>query len=236
MNPVEHVISTRQAEFERAFEAAKQSSTTFETKLNERLNATTEQKTTSIQTVTDAELNRAREVYEALINQADTTSTTVPNTTADTTSTTVPNTTAETTATETKPTTESTNWNNYQIKPISAENEGKYSELIKTAAAKYDVPEALIKRVIQVESNFNPSVVSSAGATGLMQLMYGSNRTDPATNIDLGTKQLAGYIKKYDGDLKLALAAYNAGPGNVSKYGGVPPFKETQNYLTKIIE
>ncbi|MBC1586342.1 lytic transglycosylase domain-containing protein [Listeria seeligeri] len=224
MNPVEHVISTRQAEFERAFEAAKQSSTTFETKLNERLNATTEQKTTSIQTVTDAELNRAREVYEALINQADTTSTTVPNTTA------------ETTATETKPTTESTNWNNYQIKPISAENEGKYSELIKTAAAKYDVPEALIKRVIQVESNFNPSVVSSAGATGLMQLMYGSNRTNPATNIDLGTKQLAGYIKKYDGDLKLALAAYNAGPGNVSKYGGVPPFKETQNYLTKIIE
>lgn len=224
MNPVEHVISTRQAEFERAFEAAKQSSTTFETKLNERLNATTEQKTTSIQTVTDAELNRVREVYEALINQADTTSTTVPNTTA------------ETTATETKPTTESTNWNNYQIKPISAENEGKYSELIKTAAAKYDVPEALIKRVIQVESNFNPSVVSSAGATGLMQLMYGSNRTDPATNIDLGTKQLAGYIKKYDGDLKLALAAYNAGPGNVSKYGGVPPFKETQNYLTKIIE
>ncbi|MEE9727916.1 lytic transglycosylase domain-containing protein [Listeria seeligeri] len=224
MNPVEHVISTRQAEFERAFEAAKQSSTTFETKLNERLNATTEQKTTSIQTVTDAELNRAREVYEALINQADTTSTTVPNTTA------------ETTATETKPTTESTNWNNYQIKPISAENEGKYSELIKTAAAKYDVPEALIKRVIQVESNFNPSVVSSAGATGLMQLMYGSNRTDPATNIDLGTKQLAGYIKKYDGELKLALAAYNAGPGNVSKYGGVPPFKETQNYLTKIIE
>ncbi|WP_270997248.1 lytic transglycosylase domain-containing protein [Listeria seeligeri] len=224
MNPVEHVISTRQAEFERAFEAAKQSSTTFETKLNERLNATTEQKTTSIQTVTDAELNRAREVYEALINQADTTSTTVPNTTA------------ETTATETKPTTESTNWSNYQIKPISAENEGKYSELIKTAAAKYDVPEALIKRVIQVESNFNPSVVSSAGATGLMQLMYGSNRTDPATNIDLGTKQLAGYIKKYDGDLKLALAAYNAGPGNVSKYGGVPPFKETQNYLTKIIE
>lgn len=224
MNPVEHVISTRQAEFERAFEAAKQSSTTFETKLNERLNATTEQKTTSIQTVTDAELNRAREVYEALINQADTTSTTVPNTTA------------ETTATETKPTTESTNWNNYRIKPISAENEGKYSELIKTAAAKYDVPEALIKRVIQVESNFNPSVVSSAGATGLMQLMYGSNRTDPATNIDLGTKQLAGYIKKYDGDLKLALAAYNAGPGNVSKYGGVPPFKETQNYLTKIIE
>ncbi|HAA6942939.1 TPA_asm: lytic transglycosylase domain-containing protein, partial [Listeria monocytogenes] len=120
-------------------------------------------------------------------------------------------------------------------KPISAENEGKYSDLIKTSAAKYGVPEALIKRVIQVESNFNPNVVSSAGATGLMQLMYGSNRTDPATNIDAGTKQLAGYIKKYDGDLKLALAAYNAGPGNVRKYGGVPPFKETQNYLTKII-
>ncbi|MCD2246700.1 lytic transglycosylase domain-containing protein [Listeria marthii] len=218
MNPVEQVMSARQAEFQSAFEAAKQSATTFETKLNERLNATTEAKTTSVQTVTDAELARAREAYEALINKSETSSTaTTPSTTQAT------------------PTGELTNWNNYQIKPISAENEGKYSDLIKTAAAKYGVPEALIKRVIQVESNYNPNVVSSAGATGLMQLMSGSNRTDPATNIDAGTKELAGYIKKYDGDLKLALAAYNAGPGNVRKYGGVPPFKETQNYLKKII-
>lgn len=221
MNPVEQVISARQAEFQSAFEAAKQSATTFETKLNERLNETTTAKTTSAQTVTDAELTRAREAYEALINQSET------NSAAPTSST--------TTETPTASTGELTNWNNYQIKPISAENEGKYSDLIKTAATKYGVPEALIKRVIQVESNFNPNVVSSAGATGLMQLMYGSNRTDPATNIDAGTKQLASYIKKYDGDLKLALAAYNAGPGNVHKYGGVPPFKETQNYLTKII-
>ncbi|EHZ2232655.1 lytic transglycosylase domain-containing protein [Listeria monocytogenes] len=221
MNPVEQVISARQAEFQSAFEAAKQSATTFETKLNERLNATKQTTTTNVQTVTDAELTRAREAYEALINQSETKS-------AVTTS----STTTETTA---APTGELTNWNNYQIKPISAENEGKYSDLIKTAAAKYGVPEALIKRVIQVESNYNPNVVSSAGATGLMQLMAGSNRTDPATNIDAGTKELAGYIKKYDGDLRLALAAYNAGPGNVRKYGGVPPFKETQNYLKKII-
>ncbi|EMZ8954929.1 lytic transglycosylase domain-containing protein [Listeria monocytogenes] len=221
MNPVEQVISARQAEFQSVFEVAKQSATTFETKLNERLNETTTAKTTSVQTVTDAELARAREAYEALINQSET------NSAAPTSST--------TTETPTASTGELTNWNNYQIKPISAENEGKYSDLIKTAATKYGVPEALIKRVIQVESNFNPNVVSSAGATGLMQLMYGSNRTDPATNIDAGTKQLASYIKKYDGDLKLALAAYNAGPGNVHKYGGVPPFKETQNYLTKII-
>lgn len=221
MNPVEQVISARQAEFQSVFEAAKQSATTFETKLNKRLNETTTAKTTSVQTVTDAELARAREAYEALINQSET------NSAAPTSST--------TTETPTASTGELTNWNNYQIKPISAENEGKYSDLIKTAATKYGVPEALIKRVIQVESNFNPNVVSSAGATGLMQLMYGSNRTDPATNIDAGTKQLASYIKKYDGDLKLALAAYNAGPGNVHKYGGVPPFKETQNYLTKII-
>ncbi|EAH4444875.1 TPA: lytic transglycosylase domain-containing protein [Listeria innocua] len=221
MNPVEQVISARQAEFQSAFEAAKQSATTFETKLNERLNATKQTTTTNVQTVTDAELARAREAYEALINKSETKQ--APSA-------------SSSVATETPAATgELTNWNNYQIKPISAENEGKYSDLIKTAATKYGVPEALIKRVIQVESNFNPNVVSSAGATGLMQLMYGSNRTDPATNIDAGTKQLAGYIKKYDGDLKLALAAYNAGPGNVHKYGGVPPFKETQNYLTKII-
>ncbi|MBC2328886.1 lytic transglycosylase domain-containing protein [Listeria swaminathanii] len=218
MNPVEQVMSARQAEFQSAFEAVKQSATTFETKLNERLNASTQAKTTSVQTVTDAELARAREAYEALINKSETSSTATTSST-----------------TQATPTGELTNWNNYQIKPISAENEGKYSDLIKTAAAKYGVPEALIKRVIQVESNYNPNVVSSAGATGLMQLMSGSNRTDPATNIDAGTKELAGYIKKYDGDLKLALAAYNAGPGNVRKYGGVPPFKETQNYLKKII-
>ncbi|ECL8004857.1 lytic transglycosylase domain-containing protein [Listeria innocua] len=222
MNPVEQVISARQAEFQSAFEAAKQSATTFETKLNERLNTTKQTTTTNVQTVTDAELARAREAYEALINKSETKQASSASSSV---------------ATETPAATtgELTNWNNYQIKPISAENEGKYSDLIKTAANKYGVPEALIKRVIQVESNFNPNVVSSAGATGLMQLMYGSNRTDPATNIDAGTKQLAGYIKKYDGDLKLALAAYNAGPGNVRKYGGVPPFKETQNYLTKII-
>ncbi|EAC8463810.1 lytic transglycosylase domain-containing protein [Listeria monocytogenes] len=221
MNPVEQVISARQAEFQSAFEAAKQSATTFETKLNERLNATKQTTNSNVQTVTDAELARAREAYEALINQSETKSAI----------------TASSTTNETlvAPTGELTNWNNYQIKPISAENEGKYSDLIKTAAAKYGVPEALIKRVIQVESNYNPNVVSSAGATGLMQLMAGSNRTDPATNIDAGTKELAGYIKKYDGDLRLALAAYNAGPGNVRKYGGVPPFKETQNYLKKII-
>ncbi|EAG9426008.1 lytic transglycosylase domain-containing protein [Listeria monocytogenes] len=221
MNPVEQVISARQAEFQSVFEAAKQSATTFETKLNERLNATKQTTTTNVQTVTDAELARAREAYEALINQSET----KPAVTTSST----------TTETPTAQTGELTNWNNYQIKPISAENEGKYSDLIKTAAAKYGVPEALIKRVIQVESNYNPNVVSSAGATGLMQLMAGSNRTDPATNIDAGTKELAGYIKKYDGDLRLALAAYNAGPGNVRKYGGVPPFKETQNYLKKII-
>ncbi|EAF0969980.1 lytic transglycosylase domain-containing protein [Listeria monocytogenes] len=221
MNPVEQVISARQAEFQSAFEAAKQSATTFETKLNERLNATKQTTNSNVQTVTDAELARAREAYEALINQSETKSAI----------------TASSTTNETlvAPTGELTNWNNYQIKPISAENEGKYSDLIKTAAARYGVPEALIKRIIQVESNYNPNVVSSAGATGLMQLMAGSNRTDPATNIDAGTKELAGYIKKYDGDLRLALAAYNAGPGNVRKYGGVPPFKETQNYLKKII-
>lgn len=117
-----------------------------------------------------------------------------------------------------------------------------YEEIVKRASEKYGVPEKLITSVIKHESNFKNSVVSSAGAVGLMQLMPATakyvgvtDRTDPEQNIMGGTKYLSMMLKKYDGDINLALAAYNAGPGNVDKYGGIPPFKETQNYLKKVL-
>lgn len=115
-------------------------------------------------------------------------------------------------------------------------------EIITKASEKYNVPEALIYKVIETESYFNTNCVSSAGATGLMQIMPFNNEylgisdaTDPYQNIMGGVKLLKQYIDMYDGDLKLGLAAYNAGPGNVNKYNGVPPFNETQNYIRKIL-
>ena len=117
-----------------------------------------------------------------------------------------------------------------------------YEEIVQRASLKYGVPEKLISSVIKHESNFNNTVTSSAGAVGLMQLMPATakyvgvtDRTNPEENIMGGTKYLSMMLDKYDGDIKLALAAYNAGPGNVDKYGGVPPFKETQNYLKKVL-
>lgn len=114
--------------------------------------------------------------------------------------------------------------------------------IITKASEKYNIPEALIYKVIETESYFNNDCVSSVGATGLMQIMPFNNSylgitdaTDPYQNIMGGVKLLKQYIDMYDGDVKLGLAAYNAGPGNVNKYNGVPPFKETQNYIRKIL-
>lgn len=117
-----------------------------------------------------------------------------------------------------------------------------FNEIIDLAAKKYNISSAVIKAVIKAESNFNPTVVSSAGAQGLMQLMPGTARLlgvkdsfDPVQNIDGGVRYLRDMLNKFGGNLELALAAYNAGPGNVTKYGGIPPFDETQNYVKKIM-
>lgn len=111
--------------------------------------------------------------------------------------------------------------------------------IFEEAARRYQVPVALLKAVGKVESDFNPKAVSSAGAQGVMQLMPGTARelgvTDPfdaRSNIMGGAKYLAQKLKKYDGDIDLTLAAYNAGSGTVAKYGGVPSF--TRKYIEKV--
>jgi hypothetical protein len=115
-------------------------------------------------------------------------------------------------------------------------------EIFQKASDTYGVPVQLLKAVAKAESNFNPASESSAGAQGIMQLMPATARSlgvtdafDPEQNIMGGAKYLSQQLARYDGNTVLALAAYNAGPGNVAKYDGVPPFKETQNYITKVM-
>jgi len=128
-----------------------------------------------------------------------------------------------------------------QIVPIRTGGLSQYQPIIDRYAAANGLSPSLVKAVIKTESDGNPHERSSAGAMGLMQLMPDNvkeagidNPYDPEQNIAAGTKQLADMLKQYHGDLDLALAGYNAGPGNVRKYGGVPPFRETQNYIRKV--
>lgn len=119
--------------------------------------------------------------------------------------------------------------------------QSKYNDIIIEAARHFDVDAALVSAVIKAESDYNPKVVSHKGARGLMQLMpatakrFGvTNSFDPRENIFAGTRYLRWLLKTFDGNADLAVAAYNAGEGNVWKYDGVPPFRETVNYINRI--
>lgn len=124
---------------------------------------------------------------------------------------------------------------------IMLPNDGAFAKYINDAAQKFNIDPYLIKSIIQVESSFNPSAQSSKGAQGLMQLMPATAREvgcndsfDPLQNIMGGTRYLSMMLSRFGEDLDLALAAYNAGPGNVERHNGIPPFRETQNYVRRV--
>ena len=117
-----------------------------------------------------------------------------------------------------------------------------YLNEITAAANKYGVDPALLAGLVKAESNFNPKAQSGVGAKGLTQLMDAtarglgvSNSFDVQQSLDGGAKFLGGLLKQFHGDQSLALAAYNAGPGAVQKYGGIPPYQETQRYVPKVL-
>jgi soluble lytic murein transglycosylase-like protein len=123
--------------------------------------------------------------------------------------------------------------------PVEARH--AYDDLILEAAEKYSLDPHMIKAVMQAESAFNALAVSPVGAVGLMQLMPAvaaelgaADPLDPRQNIMAGSRHLRQLLNSHRGNVKLALASYNAGPGNVAKYRGIPPFKETRNYVKKV--
>ena len=137
-----------------------------------------------------------------------------------------------------------TKQNNTTFQAMLDKENGKTASLdaiFEKASKKYNVSVDLLKAIAKAESNFDPNAVSHCGATGIMQLMPSTakalgvkNSYDPEQNIMGGAKLISQLLKQYNGDVSLALAAYNAGSGNVKKYGGVPPFKETRNYIKKV--
>lgn len=130
----------------------------------------------------------------------------------------------------------------YKVAELPSLSKGQIQQLVSDISEKYKIDNKLVMALIQQESGFNTTAVSKAGAMGLMQLMPGTAKTlgvlnpfSAEQNIEGGVKHLKNMLARYNGNLILALAAYNAGAGNVDKYGGVPPFPETQNYVKKIL-
>lgn len=118
-----------------------------------------------------------------------------------------------------------------------------YNGIIEAASTSSGVPQSLVKAVIHAESAFDPKAVSTKGAKGLMQIMPETGSElglrdffDPEENIRAGCKYLAFLLEKYDGNLSLTVAAYNAGPGAVDEFSGVPPYAETQSYVRRVLD
>jgi soluble lytic murein transglycosylase-like protein len=127
------------------------------------------------------------------------------------------------------------------VKPAALGANAQFGQYIQAAATRFNVDADLISSVIAIESNYNPKAVSRRNARGLMQLIPETasrlgvrNIFDPRENIDAGTRYLGELLHRYDNDLILTLAAYNAGPQRVQKYGAVPPFPETMSYVRRV--
>lgn len=132
--------------------------------------------------------------------------------------------------------------NSFNALPSASVNRNNFDQIISNAANRHGVSVGLVKAIMHTESGFNPNARSPVGAQGLMQLMPAtarrfnvSNAYDPYQNIEGGVRYLSWLIKRFNGNLTLALAGYNAGEGNVDKYGGVPPFRETRDYVQRVL-